>query len=212
MKRLALIGSKAMARGICDMVQLHNIYDVIGFFDDYEEKGKVIDGKPILGTTDDCIELFHKGLFDFAFIASGYNSFEGREKLYNKVKGNIPLANIISPTAYVHPEARLGEGILISDGSYINRETVIEDNVCITLRSIVNHGGLVKKHTFFSTGVITAGNVTIGERCFVGVGVTVSDGVKVCDDVWLSPGSIVIKNIKKPGLYLSQAAKLYHLG
>lgn len=212
MKRLALIGSKAMARGICDMVQSHNFYDVVGFFDDYEEKGKLIDGKPIMGTTDDCIDLYHEGLFDFVFIASGYNSFEGREKLYNKVKGNIPLANIISPTAYIHPGATLGEGILISDGSFIHREAVIEDNVCITLRSIVNHGGHVKKHTFFSTGVVTAGNVTVGEKCFVGVGCVISDGVTICDNVWLSPGSVVVKNLKKPGHYLSSSTKLYNIG
>lgn len=212
MKRLALLGSKAMAQGIRDIVESHCFYDVIGYFDDYGEKEKVIDGKPILGSTDDCIELYNKGLFDFVFIASGYNSFEGREKLYDKVKGRIPLANIISPTAYIHPSATLGEGILISDGSFIHREAVIEDNVCITLRSIVNHGCHVKKHTFFSTGVITAGNVTVGEKCFVGVGCVISDGISICDDVWLSPGAIVVKSIRKPGKYLSQATKLYHLG
>jgi len=212
MNNLALIGSKAMAHGIKDMVELYHLYNVIGYFDDFAEKGSVVEGKPVLGNTDDCINMYHEGIFDFIFIASGYNSFEGREKLYLKYKGIIPFANIISPTAFVHPSARIGEGVLLSDGAYINRDAVIEDNVAITLRSIVNHGGHVKKHTFFSTGVVTAGNVIIGERCFIGVGSVISDGVSICDDVWLTPGSIVIKDIKKPGHYLSQSSKLFNIG
>lgn len=212
MKRLALIGSKALAHGVHDMVDLYRLYELVGYFDDYVERGTIVEGRPVLGGTDECIGLYHQGLFDCIFIASGYNNFNGRAQLYEKIKGIIPMANIISPSAFVHPTVKLGEGILLSDGVYINRDSIIEDNVAITLRSVVNHGGHVKKHTFFSTGVTTAGNVTIGERCFVGVGVTISDGVTICDDVWLSPGSIVIKNIKKPGHYLSQAAKLYHIG
>lgn len=212
MKRLALIGSKAMALGICELVQSYGLYEIVGFFDDYEEKGRIIGGKTILGNTDDCLLLFKNGLYDYLFIASGYNSFDGRERLYKKFKGVIPMANIISPTAFIHPSAMLGEGILISDDSYIHRDVIIEDNVSITLRSIVNHGGHIKKHTFFSTGVITAGNVTIGEKCFVGVGCVISDGVTICDNVWLSPGSVVVKDLKKEGHYLSQSSKLFHLG
>lgn len=212
MYNLVLIGSRAMAHGIKDMVELYQLYNFIGYFDDFAEKGSIVEGKPVLGNTDNCINMYRQGLFDFIFIASGYNSFEGREKLYSKFKGIVPFANIISPTAFVHPNSRIGEGVLLSDGVYINRDVVIEDNVDITLRSIINHGGHIKKHTFFSTGVVTAGNVTIGERCFVGVGCVISDGVSICDDVWLSPGSIVIKDIKQPGHYLSQSSKLFNIG
>ena len=195
-----------------DIVNEWKQYEVVGFIDGNCQKGTLVNSYPILGNDDDVLDLYSNGIFDCIFIAIGYLNFKVRENLYNRFKGKVPLANIISPTAYIHPTAKLGEGILLSDGVYINHHAVIEDNVMITLRSIVNHGGAVKKHTFFSTGVTTAGNITIGERCFIGVGVTISDGVKICDDVWLSPGSIVIKNLKKPGRYLSQAAKLYHLG
>lgn len=212
MKKLAFIGSGSLAVDLSIIVREWQQYEVVGFIDGNCEKGTLINGFPVLGNDDDVINLYKEGVFDCIFIAIGYLKFSVREKLYNRFKGVVPLANLISPSAYVSPSATLGEGILLSDGTYINRETVIEDNVMITLRSIVNHGGHVKKHTFFSTGVTTAGHVTVGERCFVGVGVTVSSSITICDDVWLSPGSIVTKNLKKPGQYLSQAAKLYHLG
>ena len=212
MKRIAFLGSGSLAIDLSDIVREWNQYEVAGFIDGNIEQGTIVNGYPILGNDDEVITLYNDGVFDCIFIAIGYLNFNVREELYNRFKGIVPFANIISPTSYVHPTATIGEGVLLSDETYINRHAIIEDNVMITLRSIVNHGGTVKKHTFFSTGVKTAGNIIIGERCFIGLGVTISDGIIICDDVWLSPGAIVIKNIKKPGHYLSQAAKLYNLG
>lgn len=212
MKKIAFLGSGDLAKRLSDTVQSWNLYEPVGFIDNNCEKKTLINGFPVLGSDDEVQTLYNQGVFDCVFIAIGYLNFNIREKLYNQFKGVVPLANIISPTAYIHPSATLGEGILISDGSFIHREAVIEDNVCITLRSIVNHGGYVKKHTFFSTGVVTAGNVTVGEKCFVGVGCVISDGVTICDNVWLSPGSVVVKNLKKPGHYMSSSTKLFNIG
>ncbi len=211
MKRIAFIGSGDLAIDLCERVVLWNQYEVAGFIDGSQEKGAIINGYPVLGNDDDVISLYKEGVFDCIYIAIGYLKFQVRENLYNRFKGAVPLANIISPTAFVHPTAKLGEGIQLSDGVYVAQHAEIEDNVLITLHSIVNHGSLVKKHTFFSTRVTTAGNVTIGERCFVGVGVVVSDGINICDEVWLSPGSIVVADIKKPGQYLSAATRLVNI-
>lgn len=211
MKKIAFLGSGELAIDLSQRVKLWNQYEVVGFFDGNCKKGTLLNGIPILGNDDDVVCFYNEGVFDCIFIAIGYLNFAVREKLYSRFKGVIPFANIISPTAFVHPTATLGEGIQLSDGVYIAHNSVVEDNVLITLRSIVNHGGHVKKHTFFSTCVTTAGHVTVGERCFVGVGVVISDGITICDDVWLSPGSIVVTDIKNPGQYLSQAARLYNM-
>lgn len=211
MKKIAFLGAGDLAMDLCERVQLWKQYDVAGYFDANYEKGTIIKGFPVLGNDDDVIDLYKAGVFDCIYIAIGYLKFQIREILFNRFKGVIPLANIISPSAYIHPTATLGEGVQISDGVYVGQHAVIEDNVLITLHSIVNHGGLVKKHTYFSTRVTTAGNVVIGERCFIGVGVTISDGITICDDVWLSPGSIVVSNIKNPGQYMSAASRLINI-
>ena len=212
MKKIAFLGSGALAVDLSDTVVNWNLYEVAGFIDGNCRKGTLVNGYPVLGNDDDVVSLYSDGAFDFLFIAIGYLNFSVREKLYNRFKGAVPFANIISPTAYIHPTAKIGEGVMVSDGVYISRHVVLEDNVMITLRSIVNHDGRVKKHSFFSTRVTTAGNVTIGERCFAGVGVIVSDGVKICDDVWLSPGTVVVNNLDTPGHYMSKTLKLYNLG
>lgn len=211
MKKIAFIGSGDLAIDLCERVVLWNQYEVVGFIDGSKKNGSAVNGFPVLGNDDDVIRLYKEGVFDCIYIAIGYLKFQIREKLYKRFKGVVPLANIISPTAFVHPTANLGEGIQLSDGVYIAQHAVVEDNVLITLHSIVNHGNLIKKHTYFSTRVTPAGNVTIGERCFIGVGAIISDGVTICDDVWLSPGSIVVKDIKTSGQYLSQAVRLINI-
>lgn len=211
MNKLAFLGSGDLAIDLCERVQLWNQFEVVGFIDGNCEKGTFVHGLPVLGRDDDVVELFKKGVFDYIYIAIGYLNFKVREELYNRFKNVVPLANIISPTAYVHPTATLGEGIQLSDGVYIGQHATIDDNVLITLQSIVNHGGHIKKHTYFSTRVTTAGNVTIGEQCFIGVSVVVSDGINICDDVWISPGSIVVSNIKNSGQYMSSAVRLINV-
>ena len=212
MKKIAFLGSGALAVDLSDTVVNWKLYEVAGFIDGNCVKGTLVNGYPVLGNDDDVVTLYNNGSFDFLFIAIGYLNFSIREKLYNRFKGIVPFANIISPTAYIHPTATIGEGVMVSDGVYISRHVILEDNVMITLRSIVNHDGHVKKHSFFSTLVTTAGNVTIGERCFAGVGVTISDGVTLCDDVWLSPGTVVANDIDTPVHYMSKTIKLYNLG
>lgn len=212
MKRLALIGAGSFAKQIMSYIESNDEYVVVGFFDDNTDLGVSFEGKSIFGVLDDIERKYQEGLFDCIFISIGYVWFDVRERIYNKLKGVVPFANIISKLATIKKGANLGEGILITDGVYISDTATIEDNVCITLRSIVNHGCTIKKHTFFSTNVSTAGNVVIGEKCFIGVGCIISDGVSICDNVWLSPGTIVVQNIKKQGKYLSPSIKIVNIG
>lgn len=210
MKRIALIGSASFAQQIVNTIEHDSLESmkIIGYFDDYEKVGTDIKGYPVLGRIDRIFEFYENNIFDCIFIAIGYNHFAFKEQLYETIKNKIPLANIICKTAYVHPTAKLGEGILIKDFAIINQNARIEDNVCITLRSIVNHDSFVDKHTFFSTNVATAGNVHIGKRCFIGIGSIISDGIRIADDVWLSPGSVIGKDIKDSGHYMSYALRI----
>lgn len=210
MRKIAIIGSGAFGIQIKNAIHYDCIepFEIIGFFDDYQEKDTLVEGYPILGKLDEIINKYKAGLFDCIFIAIGYKHFKFREELYNKLNGIVPFANIISQNAFIHPTAKIGKGVLITNFAIINANAIVDDNTCITLRSIVNHDCYVDKHTFFSTNVSTAGHVRIGKRCFIGVGCIISDSVQVGDDVWLSPGCVVGKDISSSGRYMSYSMKL----
>ena len=134
MKRIAFIGSGELAKDLSYKVKLWNQYEVVGFIDGNCTKGTLIDGLPVLGSDDDAVSLYNQKLFDCIFIAVGYMNFQVRERIYNRFKGIIPLANIISPKAHIDPTAMIGEGVQLSDEVYVDRYANIEDNVMITLR------------------------------------------------------------------------------
>nr|WP_244095341.1 hypothetical protein [Enterocloster clostridioformis] len=52
-----------------------------------------------------------------------------------------------------------------------------------------------------SVGAHVAGTVNIGDKTWIGAGVTVSNNVSICEDCMIRAGAVVIKNIKAKGTY-----------
>lgn len=200
-KRLALIGSKDFAHQIVRAALLTGEFDIIGFFDDYENPGTIVDGAPILGKTCEIVNLYQADCFDCIFIAIGYEHFAARQRFYEMLKGVIPLATIISPSAYVASSAIIGEGCYIGGRNQINAECVVEDNAVMMGNVVLGHNNVIGKHSYLAGGIYMAGFTSIGERCFVGIGATISDKITIVDDVWIGLGMIVYKSIRKPGKY-----------
>lgn len=211
MKRLALIGSKEFAEQILEFVATTNEYVVVGYFDDFEKKGSLVRGLPVLGKISEAECCYSNKLFDYLFFAAGYNNFGFRDSTFSSIKGKIPFANIIMPDVEIGKNVRLGEGIFIGNHSIIGDNTIIGDNVFIHGNTIIAHDNVIGNHTYISGRVDTAGFCCIGERNFVGIKVLFSDHVKTCNDVWIGLGCIVAKDIKEPGKYMSPSAKLYKI-
>ncbi len=213
MKRLAIIGTKELSMQITGHALYTKEFSVVGYYDDIAEKGtKLINGLHVLGNVlEDAFDDYQKGLFDCIFISIGYSRFDLREYYYHLVKGRIPLANIILPTAYISPSARLGEGIFVGPQASIDDRSIVKDNVFIHGSTTITHDCIVEEHSYFSGRCDLAGFCHIGKRNFVGIRVCFADHITTCDDVWTGIGCIVAKDIKHPGKYMSPAAKLYKI-
>lgn len=211
MKRLALIGSKDFAHQIRSYAERTGEYEVVGYFDDYIPKGKIIEGLPVLGKIENIISLHNENLFDYLFLAAGYNNFQFREKTFTALKGKVPFANIIMSNAQLHENVKIGEGVFIGNGTVIGSNSIVEDNVFIHGSSVIGHDNHIGSHTYISGRFNSAGFVTIGCCCFFGICVLVSDHISVCNDTWIGLGCIVAKDIKTSGKYMSPSAKLYKI-
>lgn len=201
MKRLALIGSKDFAKQVIELATESKQYSIFGYFEDFEPKGTIINGYQVYGTVDDAIRLYKEGAFDCIFIALGYNHFDVKEKFYNRVKGVIPLANIIASDVDIAKSAKLGEGIFLGKGCKIGAECELNDNVVLMGDIILGHNNTIGRHSYMSGGNHIAGFSSVGERCFMGIRVIIGDHIRVTSDVWMGLGMIVFRNILKPGKY-----------
>ena len=180
----------------------------MGYYDNIEPKGCIVYGRPVLGVVLDAVEGYQEHVFDEIFIAVGYTRFDLRELFYNQLKGKVPFANIIMPTAEVSPTVKLGEGNYIGPHTTIAAHTIIENNVFVHGNCLLGHDSIVHSHSYFSGRDYMAGFCEVGERVFVGLSVCVADHMTIADDVWVGIGSIVAKNLTESGKYMSASARL----
>lgn len=211
MKKLAIIGTKEFSEQIITFAQKTGEFEFVGYFDDLVEKERIINDKPVFGKVEEAEDLYQKGEFDCIFIGIGYTRFDLREYYFNMLRGKVPFANIIMPTAKLAANVKLGEGVFIGGGSYIGEGTIIEDNVFIHGGSDVGHNNTIGAHSYLSGRFNSAGFCHFGKKNFFGICVIVADNVTICDNVWIGLGCIVAKNIKEPGKYMSPVTKLYKI-
>ena len=208
MKRLAIIGTKEFAEQITDFAIQTGEFEVVGYYDNIEPKGSIINNRPVFGVVSDAIAGFQNNIFDEIFIGVGYTRFDLRESFYTQLKGKVPFASIVMPTAEISSSAIIGEGVYIGPHTTVAANTIIEDNVFVHGHCLVGHDSHIHCHSYFSGRDYMAGFCEIGERVFVGLSVCVADHIRVTDDVWIGIGSIVAKDLSQPGKYMSSGIRL----
>lgn len=208
MKKLAIVGVKEFAQQIRSFAKRSGEFIFVGYLDNVEPVGNVVEGFPVLGTVAEGKTLYEKGIFDCVFIAVGYTRFDLRESFYNELKGKVPFANIIEPSAEIGENVKLGEGVYIGRNTIIDDGAELKDNVFIHRNCLIGHDSIIEEHTYCSGLDYMAGFCHIGKRTFIGLSVCIADHLIIGDDVWIGIGCIVAKNYKKPGKYLSQSMLL----
>lgn len=94
----------------------------------------------------------------------------------------------------------IGQGCLIYPAVWAYSGQIGND---VIIHSMVNLAENVQvgNGCFFSGSITVAGGCTIGDWCFLGNNLFVMDGVHVCDNVKLLPGTNIRKSITQPGTY-----------
>jgi acetyltransferase-like isoleucine patch superfamily enzyme len=152
-------------------------------------------------------------------------------------KDKDPKANVIGKGVNIHSTAIIGVHgntyCVCPDGSKLNMKhmgnVVIEDNVDVEALCIVHRAGMTStiigegsklcvkvnfghncicgKRTFIAPGVLLGGGTEIGSNCYIWQGVITRSNIKICDNVIIGAGSLVMNDITKPGVYFGSPAK-----
>jgi sugar O-acyltransferase (sialic acid O-acetyltransferase NeuD family) len=196
MQRLAMIGSGELSDRLVYYFEDTGFGKVVGMFDDFAPTGTVKNDRPILGRTEEIPLLFKKGAFDAAAIAIGYKHRRFRKEIYATLKGHgIPIATFVHPSAYVEKSALLQEGSIVLVDCTIDMNALLGENVLLSSRCFVPHHVKIGPHTFCGPAVNLAGHTEVGECCFLGIGTTSIDGVRMGRNVQTAAGSVVTKDV-----------------
>ena len=80
-------------------------------------------------------------------------------------------------------------------------------HVIINLSCTLGHDCIVNDYCTINPGVNISGKVVLKECVDVGTGTKIIQGKNVCKNVTLGAGSVVVKDIKEPGIYVGVPAK-----
>jgi UDP-3-O-[3-hydroxymyristoyl] glucosamine N-acyltransferase len=101
--------------------------------------------------------------------------------------------------------AVLGDDVEIGANTTIDRgalaDTVIERGVRLDNLIHIAHNCRVGAHTAMAACVGVAGSTSIGANCMIGGAAMISGHLKIGDRVHISGGTLVAKNLDKPGQY-----------
>lgn len=206
-KTLAIIGAGHLGQQIAYHAINDNHFNTIVFFDDFNQN-KLINNHQILGGADNILDAYNKGLFTHLIIGVGYKHMQERSNLFKRFKDKIPFGNIIHSSCIIDSSVRLGKGIIIYPGSIIDANVEIGDNILINIGCTIAHDTNIDSNCFLSPSVNLAGFVNVGETSILGINCTVIDNINIHSNTQIGAGGVVIKDIKKKGLYVGNPVRL----
>ncbi len=204
LKNVIIIGSGGHAKVVIDILNINANYKIIGCISK-DPPEKHILNIPILGNDDIIPELFQKGITN-VFIAIGENKLRLKLAEY-LTKMGFNIINVISNDSNISTTVSLGKGIVVMPGASINVDTVISDYSIINTNSSVDHDCFIGKAIHIAPGSNLAGNVSVGEGSFLGIGCVVTPGISINEWTTVGAGSVVIKNLESHSVYVGNPAK-----
>lgn len=195
--KLLIIGAGGHGKVAADIAQKMGMWQEIAFLDD-SEVSKSFMGMEVIGKTSDA--FLYKEKADF-FVAIGGNIIREKtqEKLLNK---GLTFAKLIHPSAVIGLDVEIGEGSIVVAGAIINSSTIIGKGCIINTNSSVGHDSIVKDYVHIAPGVSIAGTVSIEKGSWIGIGSAVRNNINICSNSIVGAGSVVVKDIVKPGKYV----------
>ena len=180
-KKLLLVGAGGFGRMVLELAMCQ--YDC-AFIDDGQPVGVEICGIPVVGGLADLPELRKE--YGLLVVGIGNNQF--RAQVYEKAKAlGYGFPNIIAPSAYISPYAKLGRGCVVlqnacvQNGASVGNGVLLNAGTEIHCDAVVGDYALIYTNSVIRTGA-TVGNIArIGSNCTVCNHATVPDGTDIPD-------------------------------
>ncbi|TAH67247.1 MAG: acetyltransferase [Anaerolineaceae bacterium] len=195
--KLLIIGASGHGKVVADIAIKMNKWQSIAFLDD-DETLKQSMGLEVIGKTSDVLKYIDEADF---FVAIGNNTT--RMRIQEELESNgLELVILIHPSSVIGTEVNIGSGSVVMAGVVINSSTVIGKGCIINTSSSVDHDNVIEDYVHISPGANLAGTVTVGRGSWLGIGSTISNNIKICNDCIIGAGAVVVKDITEPGTYV----------
>ena len=185
MDKLLLVGAGGFGRVVLEHAKLE--YEC-AFVDDAD----IVEanGTPVLGKIDDIEKLY--GRFKLLLVTIGNNKL--REMIYRRAKGiGYTFPNIIVPSAYISPYAKIGSGCVFLNNVVIQNNTRVGDGVILNPGVEIHHDSKIGNNVLIYTNTVVRTLAEVCDRAHIGSTLTIGNKVVIPEDAVIEDGVTIRK-------------------
>ena len=201
---LALYGAGAMGREFKYMADAGNEWAGVVFIDDHAISEELM-GCPVLGFQKFCGQYRPE---EARFVIA-IGEPRVRKEAYEKMKrAGYEGAILRDPTAYISPDAEVGEATAVCRGAFIGSLARVGRNVYLSAGTAVGHDSVIGDHTRLGVHAFVGGHTMVGENVFVGSGAMLRDRIQIGDRSIIGLGAAVFQNVPDQVTMIGNPARI----
>lgn len=200
-KKIGIIGAGGFGKEtLCCLIDsLGQTAQKIGDTACFIVSDELLDVDCILGVPVIPLSKFDPKLYD-VIVAIGDPL--SRKKMVDSLPKETTFATIIHPSAVLSEWVEIGEGSIITAGSILTCDIKIGKHAHINLQTTIGHDCVMGDYFTTAPAANISGHCDFGDQVYLGTNASVRQGVKICSDVTIGMGGVVLKNILEQGVYI----------
>ena len=195
MKHLYIIGARGFGREIFELFQECHLNDIkcVGFLDDKSDALVGFSNYPPIVTS---VEEYTPKEDDVFICALGDVRYKKKYVDIILEKGG-EFINLIHPTAYISPNAKLGVGCIVCAYTRISCNASVGDYNTFQPFCAIGHDTVVGNNNHFNTYSFLGGFVEIRNNVTLHTGAIIHPHKTVGSNSTVGAGAVVLKNVKE---------------
>lgn len=199
MKKIAIYGAGGFGREVKMLIDQINEtkskysqWDFIGYYDDGMEKGKMVNGFPVLGGAEDL-----NGIQESMALLVAIGNPKVKRSIIEKISNNnISYPVLIHPNVQIgRDEVEVGEGTIICAGCIITVNIRIGKHVILNLGCTIGHDTIIGDYCSFMPAINISGEVVINAGVYGGTGAKIINQATIGADTVIGMGAVVTKSL-----------------
>ena len=200
-KKIIIVGGSGngsvVASCIQDMRKRFDIldYEAYGYLNDFLNKGKLIDGLPVLGKLSDVNEYLSGNYY---FMYAIHSITHGMLRMRKFKDLNIPdekLITLVHPQTFIGEKVELAPGVMIMANSYIGPSTKIGKCTFVMANCAIGHNNIIGSFCHFSVGAAVSSVLEIGDGADICLNATVLEKLKIGKHAVVGSGAMCTKSV-----------------
>ena len=210
-KKVIIIGGEGngtvIASAVEDFIDKNGKWEILGYLNDFEKKGTIINNFPVLDKIGNIKKYNKKDCYFIYTLLSAKKAFERKEKLMKLGIETKKFITFIHPTAAVSRYSKLGYGVVIMPNVVISPDVSIGNHTHVYANSLIGHDAVVKDFCFIANCASVGSKVLLEEGVHVGSNSSIIEGVTIGRWSLIGLGAVVIRNVESQTKVVGNPAK-----